>query len=80
MRGGVFVEGDFGRGAWLDEEFAGWVCEGSIAAWVSEWARARRGEWARRITYCPATAWSKPTRSPISGRTLLIMLFFGSSL
>lgn len=80
VRGGVFVEGDFGRGAWLDEEFAGGICEGSIAAWVSEFVRAGDERWARRITYCPATAWSNPTRSPMSGSTLLIMLFFRSSL
>ena len=76
MRGGVFVEGDFGRGAWLDEEFAGGVGEGSIAAWVSGFVRAGEEGGARRITYCPATAWSKPTRSPMSGSTLLIMPFF----
>lgn len=47
MRGCVFVEGDFGRGAWLDEEFAGGVGEGSIAALVSEFCASWRGGGAR---------------------------------
>jgi len=33
----------------------------------------RGGDGEGEGTYCPATAWSKPTKSPTSGRTLAIV-------